>query len=154
MDYERLYKDALEKAKRMYNSAKELGFDVDAKNLETIFPELKESEDDRIKEDLIQWINEFPDTIWRGHYKKDVISWLEKQGDKDKFIEKELGYIKNYRENAIKRLEQLEKQCEKEEVDGFDAELNALLKKYEYLPKEELAECLEFYLGVVKNMKI
>ena len=42
----------------------------------------------------------------------------------------------------------------KEEVDGFDAELNALLKKYEYLPKEELAECLEFYLGVVKNMKI
>lgn len=42
----------------------------------------------------------------------------------------------------------------KEEVDGFDAELNALLKKYEYLPKGELAECLEFYLGVVKNMKI
>ena len=42
----------------------------------------------------------------------------------------------------------------KEEVDGFDAELNALLKKYEYLPKEELAECLEFYTNVVKNMKI
>lgn len=39
----------------------------------------------------------------------------------------------------------------KEEVDGFDAELNALLKKYEYLPKEELAECLEFYLGVVNK---
>lgn len=46
-----------------------------------IFPELKESEDEKIKKDLIQWINEFPDTIWRGHYKKDVIDWLEKQGE-------------------------------------------------------------------------
>ena len=40
-----------------------------------------ESEDERIKEDLIQWINEFPDTIWRGHYKKDIIAWLEKQAE-------------------------------------------------------------------------
>ena len=38
-----------------------------------------------------------------------------------------------------------------EQVDGFDAELNALLKKYEHLPKEELAECLSFYLGVVQG---
>lgn len=38
---------------------------------------------------------------------------------------------------------------EKPQVDGFDAELNALLKKYEHLPKEELQEPLEFYLGVV-----
>ena len=30
---------------------------------------------------MIQWIDEFPDTIWRGHYKKDVIDWLEKQGE-------------------------------------------------------------------------
>lgn len=46
-----------------------------------IFPELKESEDEKIRKDLIQWIDEFPDTIWRGHYKKDVIDWLEKQGE-------------------------------------------------------------------------
>lgn len=49
--------------------------------LERIFPELKGSEDERIKKDLIQWIDEFPDTIWRGHYKKDIIAWLEKQGE-------------------------------------------------------------------------
>jgi hypothetical protein len=42
-------------------------------------PELKDSEDENIREDLIQWINEFPDTIWRGHYKKDILAWLEKQ---------------------------------------------------------------------------
>ena len=47
--------------------------------LERIFPELKEDETDRIKKDLIQWVDEFPDIIWRGHYKKDIIDWLEKQ---------------------------------------------------------------------------
>ena len=47
--------------------------------LERIFPELKEDETDRIKKDLIQWVDEFPDIIWRGHYKKDIIDWLERQ---------------------------------------------------------------------------
>ena len=50
--------------------------------LERIFPELKEDDDERIKKELIQWVDEFPDIIWRGHYKKDIIAWLEKQGDK------------------------------------------------------------------------
>ena len=50
-------------------------------------------------------------------------------------------------------LEQAKKSNKEElmEVDGFDAELNALLKKYEHLPKKELQEPLEFYLGVVKD---
>ena len=38
--------------------------------------------------------------------------------------------------------------------DGFDAELNALLKKYEHLPKHELADILEFYLWVVGKQSI
>ena len=62
--------------------------------LERIFPELKEEDDDeKIKKDLIQWVDEFPDIIWRGHYKKDIIAWLEKQGYKDKLIQ-ELGEYK------------------------------------------------------------
>lgn len=48
-------------------------------DIESIFPELKKSEDELIKEDLIGYISEFPDMIWRGHYKEDVISWLKKQ---------------------------------------------------------------------------
>jgi beta-glucosidase/6-phospho-beta-glucosidase/beta-galactosidase len=46
-----------------------------------IFPELKESEDEKIRKDLIQWIDEFPDTIWRGHYKKEILAWFKKQGE-------------------------------------------------------------------------
>ena len=49
--------------------------------LENIFPELIESGDEKIRKDLIEWIKEFPDSIWRGHYTKDVIAWLEKQGE-------------------------------------------------------------------------
>lgn len=40
---------------------------------------------------------------------------------------------------------------EKPQVDGFDAELNALLKKYEHLPKEQLLECMNFYVDELEN---
>ena len=52
-------------------------------------------EEKKIKEDLIQWFNDFPDTIWRGHYKKDVIAWLEKQGQEKHSPEP----IKDYQES-------------------------------------------------------
>lgn len=65
------YDEAIERTKKLYGNG----------ITEEIFPELKESDDDRIKKDLIQWVDEFPDIIWRGHYKKDIIAWLEKQGE-------------------------------------------------------------------------
>jgi len=75
MNYEQKYNAALGRAKEKYSvcSAPAL--------LEYIFPELKESEDESIKKDLMGWFEEFPDTIWRGHYKKDVLAWIEKQGE-------------------------------------------------------------------------
>ena len=60
-----------------------------------IFPELKESEEEIIRKDLIDYFEELPDLIcngehiegsYRGHYKKDIIAWLEKQGNKDEEI--------------------------------------------------------------------
>ena len=55
----------------------------------TIQEKAKECEEEKIRKDLIQWIDEFPDTIWRSHYKKDVIAWLEKQGHKETTWNKE-----------------------------------------------------------------
>ena len=81
------YDEALERAKKWYNAP-----NVDKiptygdRIIEEIFPKLKESDDERIKKDLIQWIDEFPDTIWRGHYKKDIIAWLEKQGEQELMV--------------------------------------------------------------------
>ena len=37
------------------------------------------------------------------------------------------------------------------EVDEFDSRLNQLLKDFSYLPQEDVAECLSFYLGVIKK---
>ena len=77
------YNKAIERTKKLYGN----------RITKEIFPELKEDDDEKIKKDLIQWVDEFPDTIWRGHYKNDIIAWLEKQGDKDKLIQ-ELGEYK------------------------------------------------------------
>lgn len=76
------YDEALKKASAAYKDE-----DRHLKaTLERIFPEIKESDDERIKKDLIQWFDEFPDTIWIGHYKKDIIAWLEKQGEQELIV--------------------------------------------------------------------
>lgn len=74
------YDDALKRA-RALNNGEDVDVEAGTTTCEYIFPELKESENDRIKKDLIEWFEEFPDMIWRGHYKKDVLAWLEKQGE-------------------------------------------------------------------------
>ena len=118
MDYEKKYKDALEKARKLC-SYPTTNFQSD---LEDIFPELAESDDEKIRKALIETLkydaaekclNSF------GINKFAAIAWLEKQAP--------------------------------QEQDGFEAELNALLKKYEHLPKHELADSLEFYLKVVNK---
>ena len=70
------YDKAIERAKKLYDNG----------ITEEIFPELKEDDADSIKKDLIQWVDEFPDIIWRGHYKKDIIAWLEKQGEQKRQV--------------------------------------------------------------------
>jgi hypothetical protein len=57
--------------------------------LENIFPELKESEDERIRKWLIDTIKSVPnDSIeWDVIDKPDVLAWLEKQEQKSKWSE-------------------------------------------------------------------
>ena len=74
------YDEAIERAKKWNNTQNIDKITIyGIRIIEEIFPELKEDEADMIKKDLIQWVDEFPDIIWRGHYKKDIIDWLEKQ---------------------------------------------------------------------------
>jgi len=75
------YIEALERARKLHKDAIDMGENIWAKQCEIIFPELAESEEDKIRKDLIEWIDDFPDPIWRCHHKKDVIAWLEKQGE-------------------------------------------------------------------------
>ena len=75
------------------------------------FPELKESEDKQSKKWILEYLYDGlrkSDEQFKGQFKV-AIAWLEKQDAKEKFIEKELVCIKDYREKAIKRLEELGK---------------------------------------------
>ena len=148
IDYKEKYEQALERARQFFekpyleDSAGIVGY---------IFPELKESEDERIRKALKEYfINSFQNNgvaAILGVHIKDILSWLEKQSDKDKFIEKELGCIKGYRENAIKRLEELEKQgkqkSEEEEVDNLHNYLYGEQKPTEW-KQENVEELSEF----------
>ena len=80
MDYEQKYKEALERAKNVLNceaTDREPGTCIP----EYIFPELKESENEKIRKWLIElakevnWCEEFTIT------KEKVLDWLEKQGE-------------------------------------------------------------------------
>ena len=80
MDYEKLYKEALNKAKsKIWNDKGHVLYEDD---IVEIFPELAESEDDRIKKALIKCMERFPyDRLEiNGVSIEDAIAWLEKQG--------------------------------------------------------------------------
>ena len=89
MNYEQKYKDAIERAKKELSVCGSQDFDA-ARHIFRLFPELKESEDEKIRKGLIEnfkWFcGDFPETTKWGKdddmLVKDIISWLEKQGKK------------------------------------------------------------------------
>lgn len=75
MNYEKKYKEALERAREQYNKRTPL-YDI-----EYIFPELKESEYERIMEELCDFLRDnmlYQDAQY-------FISWLERQGEQKSF---------------------------------------------------------------------
>lgn len=76
MNYKKKYEEALERAKEIHAEKRAQPFDVMTK----IFPEIKESEDERIKKNIIATIH-----LYYGEpleeEAKEMIAWLEKQGE-------------------------------------------------------------------------
>ena len=82
MDYEERYNKLESKIKKAYLYAQT---DSTKAVLEDIFPELAESEDEKIRKELIEHIkaNKWADyVLFQKFSPDDVIAWLEKQGDK------------------------------------------------------------------------
>lgn len=85
MDYEQKYKEALELARGYYKANLKLNKADENLILEDIFPELAESEDERIRNILIGWVNLEPSTSFDGGFsREEIIAWLEKQVSIDK----------------------------------------------------------------------
>lgn len=211
--YEKKYKEALEMAKDYYKANQKLGESDENEVLSDIFPELKESEDEKVMHQLHSWMKEFGGA---EEYTEKVYTWLksllekqgtsytkrdvddayqlEKQGEQDslninqehlKGIKRvqeyqdlsdweknfdniasiyahnknQEGYSNSWyiKERAAEMLyhakKELEKQSEPIEINPteFDTRLQALIGKFDSLPKEELIGSLSFWMNVVQN---
>ena len=78
MDYEKLYKEAFERAKKVHDEHRAQPFDVMLK----VFPELKESENERIRKELINYFIKGKEYLNLCSFsKEEIVAWLEKQGE-------------------------------------------------------------------------
>ena len=115
------YDKALEKARKLYNS-EETSADVEIA-CENIFPELKESEEEKIRKELIHYFTEGIEFLSLCSVSREqILAWLEKHGEPMEINPNE-----------------------------FDTRLQALIGKFDSLPKEELIGSLSFWMNVVQN---
>lgn len=86
--YEKKYKESLELARDYYKANLKLDKADENLVLEDIFPELKESEDEKIRKALLEMVHDTTgDELWVDYnvHKEDALAWLEKQGEKKPF---------------------------------------------------------------------
>lgn len=83
MNYKQKYKAALERA-RMINNGEDVDIKAGTTTCEYIFPELKKSKDEKIREMLIKFFSNGLDyaSSTNGIPDKDIVVWLEKQKEK------------------------------------------------------------------------
>ena len=76
MNYEEKYKQALERARDLMTNQNPPAFDKHL--IETVFPELAESEDERIRKTLIEYIKGIKSwNYFLGISREQMIAWLE-----------------------------------------------------------------------------
>ena len=81
-----------------------MGENIRAKQCEIIFPELKESEDERIRKELISFLQSY-DTLLTQKF----IAWLEKQSEQKSTWSEEDEYILNETIQHLKELIEIDK---------------------------------------------
>ena len=117
MDYKEKYEEAFERAKDIYND--DPNSSTARAVCEQIFPELEESEDEKIRKEILNVIHQLDDntTICGRNYDfQKWISWLEKQGELVNSLSKGLDNAHERIDGLIQKnnslIEQLEKQGE------------------------------------------
>ena len=133
MDYEQMYKDALERAK-------------DGKPIDEIFPELNKNEDERIRKALIEYF-QVDGCLCSNIPTKDVRAWLKKQGKLVDSLSKGLDNAHERIDGLIQKnnslIEQLEKkQGDQNQMETQDAQTikEALRTEYEKGRADAIAE--------------
>ena len=75
----RAYDEALERARANYKANKKMGFLENCDMLELIFPQLTESDDERIRKEMVDYFSQYKDDGIRGVDITPWIAYLEKQ---------------------------------------------------------------------------
>ena len=92
MNYEKAYNEALERARELYDNLINEGTLATSKGIESIFPELKESEDERIRKELLEHCINRRDgkqiCVDASDYRRWA-AWLEKQGEQKSWSEED-----------------------------------------------------------------
>lgn len=134
-DYKKKYEDALERAKDLHDNHA-LGMPFIYETCEQIFPELKESEDEKIRKEIINFINKTIsfgvkniDEEFSSKNCHDWIAWLEKQGKNEEIDEA------SYRTGIKRVLDNpesygLEKQGEQKPIDLNTISIQKLVNVY------------------------
>ena len=80
------YDEALEKMKSWARGEHPECFTEAQKTAEFIFPELKESEDEKVEKAIFGMVYDSDNELWSSYdvSKSDVLAWLEKQGEQEK----------------------------------------------------------------------
>ena len=92
MNYEEKYKEALETIHEILNSGSDsIKMSRLKLRLQSVFPEIKEDEDERIRKDLIEFVKQYGDNFYGQISKASAIPWLEKQRDDDSMSPKEIA---------------------------------------------------------------
>ena len=169
VDYQKMYEDALEKAKTIHSLLK---CSDDSKNysyaetIEDIFPELRESDDEKIRKEIIDFVKRIDFTKEKS---EKWISWLEKQGENAPYSGTSFDYNGHTygmcaREGGVdilcdsQLIRHIEKQGEQKPIEQ-DTETRDLWvyirewnDKFGRLPKDddELAACIDY---VMKRQK-
>ena len=76
MDYEKAYKEALKRAKKLYEQG------TITESLSYVFTELAESDDERIIKAQLDYWRSVGGKEWHGVPVQEVIAWLEKKSGK------------------------------------------------------------------------
>lgn len=121
-DDKKKYEDALERCKKEFNfSNLAYSHEEIKERLEHVFPELKESEDERMIKSFKRLINAFHSVNFptpEGFEREDMNAWLEKQGEQKQNVTDIISDLENYfatttKEQQEKDWEEIEKWEEK-----------------------------------------
>lgn len=114
MNYKEKYKQALERAKKLYEQG------TITESLGYVFPELKESEDERIKKTIIRFFKDnYPNEteMYDGSVTVGkALAWLEKQGEKKNTHKREIEDA--YLQGVCDTKHEIEKQGKKLDADN------------------------------------